>query len=62
MLSAIIVNKQHVTTGDMDEPTLTGFVEAARALGYVVTDATEFLKQQQELCFRWGRTQDEAGL
>jgi hypothetical protein len=62
MLSAIIVNKKHVATGDMEEPTLEGFVEAARALGYTVTDRLRSLREQQEKCFEWGRTQDEATL
>ena len=38
LLSAIVVNQQNVATGDMEPTTLNGFVEAARALGYVVAD------------------------
>ena len=62
MLSAIIVNKQHVGYGSMEGPTLAGFVEAARALGYNVIDGPTFLREQQELCFDWGKTQDEQSL
>ena len=57
MLSAMIVNKQHVQTGQMEDATLTGFVEAARALGYVITDQKAFLREQQSLCFQWGLSQ-----
>lgn len=54
MLSAMVVNKQHVATGHMEPATLTGFVGAANDLGYEITDAQSFLREQQEACFRWG--------
>jgi hypothetical protein len=62
MLSAIIVNKKHVATGEMDEATLSGFIEAARGLGHPVTGAVTFLKQQQEQCFEWGRAENDGRL
>jgi hypothetical protein len=41
---------------------LAGFAVAAGALRYHVTNPAQFLKEQQKLCFAWGREQDEAGL
>ena len=58
MLSAIIVNKQNVGTGEMEESTLKGFIEAAKELGYAPADATAFLKDQQEACFEWALSGD----
>jgi hypothetical protein len=55
MLSAMVVNKQHLATGDMEPDTLAGFVKAATELGYDVADPGAFLKDQQEQCFRWGQ-------
>lgn len=53
LLSAIVVNQQNVGTGNMEPPTLKGFVEAARALGYAVADDEAFLREQQERVFVW---------
>jgi hypothetical protein len=50
MLSAIVVNKPNVQTGDMEPETLRGFVAAARELGYPITDQVAFLKEQQHAC------------
>jgi hypothetical protein len=60
MLSAMIVNKQHLATGEMEPETLEGFVKAAMDLGYEVTDRDAFLRQQQEACFRWGAAGSES--
>lgn len=54
MLSAIVVDKPNVATGDMSASALDGFIRTARQLGYTVTDERAFLKNQQEACFRWG--------
>jgi hypothetical protein len=54
MLSAIVVNQENVATGKMEPKTLKGFIGAARDLGYVITGEEVFLKEQQELVFRWG--------
>jgi hypothetical protein len=56
MLSAIIVNKNNKETGEMDDPTLKGFCEAAHTLGHSITDQRKFLKEQQDACFEWGRS------
>jgi len=58
MLSAIVVNKQHVEDGGMEPSTLKGFVEAARWLGYNVTDERAFLKDQQQRVFDWAKGKD----
>lgn len=55
MLSAIVVNKPNVESGRMEPETLKGFVEAARALGYPVTDEEVFLREQQRLVFEWAQ-------
>ena len=54
MLSAIVVNQPNVATGKMEPDTLKGFIRAARDLDYVVTNESDFLKEQQDLVFRWG--------
>ncbi len=54
MLSAIVVNKQNVATGQMEPETLDGFLGAAKDLGHVVTDENRFLREQQEEVFQWG--------
>jgi hypothetical protein len=55
MLSAMVVNKQHLATGDMEPETLVGFTKAAALLGYQVTDPGSFLREQQAECFAWGK-------
>jgi len=56
LLSAIVVNQQNLTTGEMEPTTLKGFVEAARGLGYVVTDEKRFVREQQDRVFAWATT------
>ncbi|MEO8115215.1 MAG: hypothetical protein ABI655_12590, partial [Phenylobacterium sp.] len=55
MLSAMIVNKTHRETGEMEPETLAGFIAAAEALRHDVSDPMAFLKAQQRLCFLWGQ-------
>lgn len=55
MLSAMVVNKKNTQTGDMDPETLAGFVGAAADLRHDVSDPQTFLREQQRLCFEWGR-------
>lgn len=55
MLSAIVVNKPHVETGEMELGALKGFIGAAEALGYVVTDKRAFLQEQQAKVFAWAQ-------
>ncbi len=56
MLSAIVVNKPHVKTGNMEPDSLKGFITAARQLGLTVTDENEFLREQQRLVFEWAQS------
>ena len=51
MLSAVVVNKQHIETGKMEPETLKGFISAAEQLGYMIEDPQKFLCDQQEKCF-----------
>lgn len=55
LFSAIVVNADNVATGEMDPPTLMGFVGAARALGYPITDDEAFLREQQARVFAWAQ-------
>ena len=51
MLSALVVNKQHIETGKMEPETLKGFIGAAEQLGYTIDDPQNFLHGQQDKCF-----------
>jgi hypothetical protein len=53
LISAIIVNQQHLADGSMEASSLKGFCDAARRLGYAVTDEAAFLREQQERVFDW---------
>lgn len=57
LLSAIVVNKENVATGDLDPQSLAGFVTVARSLGYVVSDEHAFLKAEQQRVFAWATEQ-----
>lgn len=58
LLSAIIVNQQNLEDGHMEPPTLRGFCEAARSLGYAFADDEAFVKEQQNRVFEWAATYD----
>lgn len=55
MISAIVVNRTHLASGDMDEGTLAGFLASARELGLAWEDGRAFLRAQQQATFAWGR-------
>jgi hypothetical protein len=55
MLSAVVVNKPNVASGNMEPETLKGFIAAARELGVSITDERAFLRDQQRLVFEWAR-------
>ena len=59
LLSAVVVNKPHVASRDMEPKTLKGFVNAARLLGYSVTDDRQFLRDQQDAVFAWAKGTSE---
>lgn len=51
MVSAVIVNKEHVDNGMMEPLTLEGFVRAAEKLGYHCNEPVAFLQARQEEVF-----------
>jgi hypothetical protein len=55
MLSAVVVNKPNVNTGEMEPGALKGFIGAAEDLGYIVIDKRAFLKEQQSKVFAWAQ-------
>jgi hypothetical protein len=55
MLSAIVVNKPNVASGNMEPETLKGFIAAAKELGLSVTNEERFLRDQQERVFQWAK-------
>jgi hypothetical protein len=57
LLSAIVVNKPNVLSGDLNQDSLKGFIAGARRVGIPVTDEKYFLREQQEKVFNWGRSQ-----
>jgi hypothetical protein len=62
LLSAIVVNKPNVKSGDLEPESLKGFIAGARAVGISVTDNLLFLREQQTKVFEWGRSQKFTGL
>jgi hypothetical protein len=61
LLSAIVVNKPNVATGEMEPSTLKGFVGGARALNISVTDELAFLSAEQQRVFAWARSETTGG-
>lgn len=59
LLSAIVVNKPNVATGDMEPSTLKGFIGAARFLKIPVTDEQAFLRAEQQRVFEWAQSEKE---
>jgi hypothetical protein len=57
LLSAIVVNKPNLKSGNLDPDSLKGFITGARGAGIPVTDAASFLREQQAKVFEWGRSQ-----
>lgn len=55
MLSAIVVNQQHLRTGNMEPDTLKGFITAAHALGRKDVGPSDeaFLRHEQGRVFAW---------
>lgn len=60
LLSAVVVNAKHQDTGEMEPSTLAGFVNAARLLGYVISDEEAFLRDQQQRVFDWAASGSKA--
>lgn len=57
LLTAICVNQEGQTTGELGEEALRGFIAGAKRLGRVVTDEKGFLRDCQRECFTWAKTQ-----
>ena len=54
--TAIVVQKGKLSTGDMDQFTLDGFIEGVQRLGIPVADAEHFLRDCQNHCFDWAQS------
>ncbi|WP_417410525.1 hypothetical protein [Hoeflea sp.] len=57
LLTAIVVGREHLDSGEMDEETINGFVAGVRRLGVSVSEPVVFLKQCQSDCFEWAAKQ-----
>ncbi len=55
LVTAVVVAKNHLQDGKMDEQTRAGFVTAARDLGFPITDEIAFLEEQQQATFAWAK-------
>jgi hypothetical protein len=42
LLSSIVVNKENLNTGELEPQSLSGFIKAAKDLGYVISDERVF--------------------
>lgn len=60
LLSSVVVSEESLRTGELEPESLDGFVKAARALGYLITDEMEFLRDQQRRVFAWGKQPQSA--
>jgi len=53
LITSIVVNQQHLLSGEMESSSLAGFVAGARRLGIPVVDEHAFMRDQQEKTFIW---------
>ncbi|MEM5493282.1 hypothetical protein [Hoeflea sp. AS16] len=60
LLTAIVVGRDHLDSGEMDDETINGFVAGSRRLGVSVSEPVAFLKQCQSECFEWAARQADA--
>lgn len=61
LLTAICVNQQNLTSGELGEDALAGFVAGAKRLGLAVTDARAFHHACRDECWSWGRRRADEG-
>ncbi len=61
LLTAIVVQKGKLKTGEMDQFTLDGFVEGVQRLGVSVVDPVSFLANAQRECFEFDWHLPETG-
>ena len=57
VLPALCVNKAGVEKGELEETALSGFVEGARRLGIIVTDAAAFHHACRDECWLGGKSE-----
>ena len=55
LLTAFCVNQAGVSTGELGEDPLAGFVTGARRLGLLVTNARAFHHKHRDDCWAWAR-------
>lgn len=57
LITAIVVNKQNIRSGKLEEKSLSGFVSGVRGLGYDVgeSDREAFLEEQQRETFAFAK-------
>ena len=59
LLSAIVVNKEGIETGNLDGSAREGLLSAARQVGIDVGDPEQFIKDQQQQVFAWAKNAPE---
>ena len=62
-LSVIVVKQNDVETGNLSGKTRDGFIKAAKAFGYEVSDPAAFVEKQRQEMFDWaGQAPDELSI
>ena len=54
LLSAIVVNKPNLNSGELEPDSLKGFIAGVKSLGISVVDENAFLRDAQAKVFEWG--------
>jgi hypothetical protein len=60
LLTAICVNQEGVSTGELEPEALKGFATGARRLRFVFHDDLAFHHEQRAASWAWGRAQLES--
>ena len=55
LITSIVVNKNGLRTGNMDDGAIEGFVTAAKRYGRTVTSPDDFVREEQERTFDWAQ-------
>lgn len=53
IITAIVVNQEHLDKGTLEGSAADGFIKCARDNGYEVLDPEDFIKAQQQAVFNW---------
>lgn len=56
LFTAVCVNQAGLTSGELSEEALKGFVSGAKRLGHQITDQAAFLRDCQLESFEWAKT------